>query len=170
MGDIQSVKFPAGAVVFKEGDAPDGVYFIGNGAVEIFKNQGGKMVSLAKLGKDSVFGEMALIDNKPRSATVKALVELECYKGSQASFKTAISNVDPVVKAAMEALVAVVREKNQTPQVAGASGKDALIANSVKAKGDKIKKEQTANAVLQQKVAALDPFMASLYRALLAYL
>ncbi len=65
--------FPAGAVIFKEGDPGDRCYIITSGAIRISKfipNVGEEALAVLKPG--SYFGEMALIDNFPRSANAIA--------------------------------------------------------------------------------------------------
>ena len=49
------------------------MYVILSGRVEVIKNRKGLVTKLATLEEGDFFGEMSLFDNKPRSATVKAL-------------------------------------------------------------------------------------------------
>src|SRR3990167_5880378 len=105
MPGIEAVNFPAGAVIFKEGDKADAVYFIETGSVEVSRTDKGAKIPLAKLGKDAVFGEMALIDKKPRSATVIAVEATSGLKGDEAAFSTVLAKADPVVKEIMNRLV-----------------------------------------------------------------
>jgi len=60
--DVRS--FPTGAVIFKEGDPPDFMYGVVDGTVNIVV--GDRVIETAEPG--TLFGEMALIDKKPRSA------------------------------------------------------------------------------------------------------
>jgi len=71
--DIYGRDFPAGAVVFEEGDPGSRLYVIVSGRVRIVKRTGGRAVTLARLGAGEFFGEMALLDRQPRSAS--AVVE-----------------------------------------------------------------------------------------------
>jgi CRP-like cAMP-binding protein len=59
----------AGAVIFREGDKADGLFIIKSGQVGI--RLGNR--TLAELTVNNIFGEMALIDDAPRSATAVAL-------------------------------------------------------------------------------------------------
>ena len=75
LGTLQkSVKFYlTGEVIFAEGGPGDLMFVILEGEVEILKSaQGGSAKVLSTLGKGEFFGEMALLDDKPRSASAVA--------------------------------------------------------------------------------------------------
>jgi CRP-like cAMP-binding protein len=57
----------------REGDSGVGAFVIRSGRVEVLQKRGGETVKLAELGPGDFFGEMALLDEFPRSATVRAL-------------------------------------------------------------------------------------------------
>src|SRR5215470_9196081 len=65
--------FPAGATIFSEGDASDYAYVVRSGRVEVLKSAAGGTIRLAVLGEGDVIGEMGLLDERPRSATARAL-------------------------------------------------------------------------------------------------
>lgn len=62
--------FPKGSVVFKENDDGREMYVIRDGSVEVSKSVRGKKKILAVLKRGDFFGEMAVLNNRPRSATV----------------------------------------------------------------------------------------------------
>ncbi len=70
------VKYPAGAILFAEGDESRDLYIIRSGSVQIFKTQSGKNIPIARLGPGSMLGEMAFISALPRSASAKAEEEV----------------------------------------------------------------------------------------------
>ena len=72
--------FSAGEQIFKEGDTGDGIYVIKEGAVEISvaMSQNVRRV-FAKLGPGEIFGEMAVLELKPRSATAIATAKTDVY-------------------------------------------------------------------------------------------
>lgn len=76
----QERSFPAGTEIFKEGDNGDGIYILKEGAVEISvaMSQGIRR-TFAKLGPGEVFGEMAVLELKPRSATATATLQTQVY-------------------------------------------------------------------------------------------
>ncbi|KMP11688.1 hypothetical protein UZ36_03450 [Candidatus Nitromaritima sp. SCGC AAA799-C22] len=66
--------FAEGEVIIREGDPSHCAYMLDEGQVEVLKNQNSNRdVRIATLGKGELFGEMGLIDDSPRSATIKAL-------------------------------------------------------------------------------------------------
>lgn len=85
--DIQALReiaqertFPAGARIFSENDPGDGVYVIRDGGVEIAHVAGDEATHLfSKLGPGELFGEMAVIEDLPRSATITAAKETHVY-------------------------------------------------------------------------------------------
>ena len=66
--DKDLLDFEPGQTVFKEGDIGESMYFVVEGEVEISSR--GEIIEV--LGRGDMFGEMALIDDKLRSATVVA--------------------------------------------------------------------------------------------------
>ena len=70
----------AGEPVFNEGDPGNGIYVIRDGLVEISALiEGGQSRILARLGPGEIFGEMAVIEDRPRSASVKAIKDTSLY-------------------------------------------------------------------------------------------
>jgi CRP-like cAMP-binding protein len=67
--NITTEHFEPGQTVFEQGDVGDRLYVIQRGSVEILRDG----ARLAVLSKGEYFGEMALLSNKPRNATVKAI-------------------------------------------------------------------------------------------------
>ncbi len=69
-----------GEIICHEGDASDGVYVIEAGKVEVFVERGDTRVRVAVVGPNEVVGEMAVILNQPRTATVRALGPVRLVK------------------------------------------------------------------------------------------
>jgi len=61
-----------GEVIIREGEPGDCMFVIQNGSVEVLRDSGGSLVRLGLLHEGDVFGEMALFEREPRSATVRA--------------------------------------------------------------------------------------------------
>ena len=76
----QERSFSAGQDVFKEGESGDGVYTVKEGLVQITALVGpGVRRVFSQVGPGDIFGEMAVLENKPRSATVTALKNTVAY-------------------------------------------------------------------------------------------
>ncbi len=77
-------KFRAGDVIFSAGDPGDGFYIVKTGQVEIVATaENNESRLLAAIGPGDFFGEMAVVDSEPRSATARALVETTAFYFSQ---------------------------------------------------------------------------------------
>jgi signal transduction histidine kinase len=69
-------RFSAGQVIFSAGDKGDGFYVVQTGGVEIFADVGNNETRvLARIGRGDFFGEMAVLDDAPRSASARAEVD-----------------------------------------------------------------------------------------------
>ena len=73
--------FPPGEMIFNQGDAPDGVHFLATGQVDVMIDLPGteRKLKVQVLSAGSVFGEMALIDPQPRSASIVVHTAARCY-------------------------------------------------------------------------------------------
>lgn len=72
--------FPAGTVVFEEGAVADGLYFIGAGQVSAdVRTRTGARRRLSTIAAGSAFGELAIVDGKPRSTRISALEPTICH-------------------------------------------------------------------------------------------
>lgn len=77
----RETRFAGGQEIFKEGDAGDALYAIASGTVQISGVvSGGERQIFSRLPAGDVFGEMAVIDNQPRSASAVAEVDTIVYR------------------------------------------------------------------------------------------
>jgi hypothetical protein len=95
---LQPVSVAAGSVVIREGDEGDCFYAIASGQVRVSK--GGHEVSL--LGRGEGFGEIALIKDVPRTATVTAVTAAELFSLEKTPFVLALTGHVPAATAAGE--------------------------------------------------------------------
>jgi len=104
--------FRAREILFREGDKPDGVYYVCNGKVQISRKISGKDVIVADLDEGSVFGELAMVDDRPRSATVAAVEDTWVYHFTPESFEKKLKGMDPFMYSVFVSLVLTVRNLN----------------------------------------------------------
>jgi len=69
---LQQETFRAGEVVFPEGEAGDKFYIVESGEVTVTRMVDGKPVELSRRGPGEYFGEIALLQDRPRTATITA--------------------------------------------------------------------------------------------------
>src|SRR5690242_10564889 len=85
-------KIEKGHYLFRENDPSDAMFVIKGGKIAITKSKGASEIILAELGPGQMLGEMAFFDNRPRSASAKAMQESEVialpFKSLYAQFKT----------------------------------------------------------------------------------
>lgn len=74
----QERHFTAGQEIFGEGTTGDGVYFVKSGLVEISAGNAPRHV-FSQIGPGGIFGEMAIIEQRPRSANAAARQDTEVY-------------------------------------------------------------------------------------------
>ncbi len=79
-GISRDIHYTAGTEIFREGDPGDGVYIVQNGLVEISALVSGETRRVfSQLGPGEIFGEMAVIEQQPRSATAMAAQDTGVY-------------------------------------------------------------------------------------------
>jgi len=70
---LKPIEAPAGAMIFGEGELGRSMYLLAKGEVEVrARSSNGKQIPIVELGEGECFGEMALVELQPRSATVVA--------------------------------------------------------------------------------------------------
>src|SRR5262245_9848017 len=83
---METVEFRAGDTIVSEGEAGNTAFLIISGSVEVSVDREAKARTIRTLGAGDVFGEMCLIEPGPRSATVKAVTNVECLATSHDEF------------------------------------------------------------------------------------
>ena len=90
---------PAGTVLFYEGDPGQEMYIIQSGKVRISKRVHNVEKTLVILGKGEFFGEMAILNNRPRSATATVLEDCRILIIDRETFETMIrSNAEIAIR------------------------------------------------------------------------
>ncbi|HXZ48001.1 MAG TPA: cyclic nucleotide-binding domain-containing protein [Usitatibacter sp.] len=99
---VRVKSFGGGEVLFREGDPPDGLYLIRRGSVTVSRSIAGRDVVLSYLSAGNYVGEMALISESPRTATVKAAVTTEAVILDAGAFQRVLAR-NPRWREEMEA-------------------------------------------------------------------
>jgi CRP/FNR family cyclic AMP-dependent transcriptional regulator len=97
---------PRGTVIMRAGDPTDSLYIVMSGRLKVMMGEAdGKEVILSILGPGEFFGEMGLIDDNPRSATVTAIEGCELLAVSKRAFKKCLGENLALAMAVMRVLV-----------------------------------------------------------------
>jgi hypothetical protein len=83
---LEQTTLQSGSVLFKQGDFGDALYVVKSGSLEIYKNDVFGSVRVAEVRPGGLVGEMALVENKPRSANVRASEDTRLLVLSRASY------------------------------------------------------------------------------------
>jgi CRP-like cAMP-binding protein len=110
--NIKSYK--TGDVVFQEGALGKELFIIQDGTVGVYKAtpEGGE-VELARIEKGGIIGEMSLLDQMPRSATVRCLGPAKFMVINEATFHAALSNVPIWLTSIIKIVVSRLRDANK---------------------------------------------------------
>lgn len=82
-------RFPAGAVIFRQGEQAHEMFIILRGSASVYAaDSTGGATRLVTFGSGMVFGEVAIFDGQPRSATVIADNDLHCYVLAESAFES----------------------------------------------------------------------------------
>lgn len=86
--------YKAGEYLFFEGDLDFHFFIVESGQVSIFtKTPDGRRIDIAHVQEGESFGEFALLDRKPRSATAQALVETTVFKISEKGYEQLLAEL-----------------------------------------------------------------------------
>ena len=110
---LQRRTYKPGDVIFKEGEDGSHAYVIQEGEVEISKNIDGENRVLGVIGKGGMFGEMALIDAKPRMANARAKKGSTIIMVTQQMFDQKMSKADPFIRGLLNILADHVRSASK---------------------------------------------------------
>ena len=94
-----------GKIIFEEGDEGNYAYIIESGEVEISKIVNGEWKILAIKKQNELFGELALIDSKPRMAMARAKTALTVIRITRPVFEKKLENADRFLRALLKILV-----------------------------------------------------------------
>lgn len=96
---LESETYEKGQVVIKEGEKGTKFYFIEEGEAEAVKNKGGKEEVVYKYKANDYFGELALLRDEPRAATVKAVSKkLKICSIDREAFKRLLGPLEELLK------------------------------------------------------------------------
>lgn len=117
---------PSRTPVFCTGDAGDAAYVIESGCVEVLVGPAQALRRVAVLAQGAMFGEVALLDRQPRSATVRTLVPTTLVRIDRAHVNELLARSDPVIQYLLRLLLERYRSSSATNAVGAEDTPPAL--------------------------------------------
>ena len=106
--------FPRNAIIVNEGDQTDSLYIVISGRVKVFSSdEEGKEVVLNTIGPGEYFGEVALLDEQPRSASVIALESAKLAMIPRADFLRYLNEYPPLATNLLKTLARRMRTETE---------------------------------------------------------
>jgi CRP-like cAMP-binding protein len=90
---LLATRYSAGDVIVRQGDPGDRFFLIADGRVEVLRAEEGRSERVAELGVGQYFGEVALLFEEPRTATVRAVTAVETYTLSADDFRALLGRL-----------------------------------------------------------------------------
>jgi EAL domain-containing protein (putative c-di-GMP-specific phosphodiesterase class I) len=103
-------------VIFKEGDEGNCAYLIEEGMIEISMMNNDQALFINKIGKGELFGEVALIDHQPRTATAKAIENSVLIAIHRSLVNELLEKTDPIVRHLLLVILERYRSKRGSSQ------------------------------------------------------
>ena len=122
---IEIKRFNAKVTIFKEGDVSDGLYLVRSGSLAVSKNINGKETILAYVSAGNYVGEMGLMEQSVRTATVKSVVMSELLILKSEDFNTMLAK-NPKLAAALRNKM-MSRMKSNVSQETMTDDKSAVV-------------------------------------------
>jgi CRP-like cAMP-binding protein len=106
-------EFARDEVIFAMQEPADGLYVLASGRVKVaVSSSGGKELILATLGPGQFFGEMALLDDEPRSASVVAQLPTTAYRIRRQDFERLLDAHPPIARKLLREMSLRLRRAN----------------------------------------------------------
>jgi EAL domain-containing protein (putative c-di-GMP-specific phosphodiesterase class I) len=134
--------YPIGEIIFKEGDSGDCAYLIEEGRVEVCISS----TQRSHINKGELFGEIALVDQQPRTATVRAIENTVLIPIQRQLVHELLEKADPVVR---HLLLVILERYRTTRQHAGLVPRHAKVLENNKLRGIATQQLRLAHDIAQ---------------------
>lgn len=153
---MQSRDYPAGGMVFSEGDRGDSLYFVKSGSVEIVKkgpDEHAGTVRLARRGPGEIIGEMAVIEEKPRFATAMCIEPSKLAILSRDDFMKLLASRPDLALQILKILIERVKETDIT-RLGELEEKNEKLEASAARLHQALQKLQSTNDLLEEALCS----------------
>lgn len=120
MGQHTKKSYKKGEVIMRQGDEGLSAFIIEAGRVAITVEQpDGKMFHVGDRGEGSIIGEMSIVDDAPRTATVTAIEDCKMLEISKDDFTSRLEATDPVIQTISHVILARYRDMLKRAEIFG---------------------------------------------------
>lgn len=118
--DVQQVHLSGGETLFRKGEIADSLYIVMSGRLRVFsRTPAGKEVVAGEIGRGDTVGEMAVLANQPRSATVRAVRDTEVLRITKTTFDDLATRHPPIILNMMRTVIDRLEQSRQQPYSSG---------------------------------------------------
>ncbi|MFZ4712185.1 MAG: Crp/Fnr family transcriptional regulator [Bacteriovoracaceae bacterium] len=106
----KTIKLEAGEVLINEGEKKQDLFWVQKGELAVYQKRASYEIHLDKIHAGELIGELAVIDQLPRSATIKAITACEIIQYSNEELKDLFEAQPQIVKILLQTLVERLRK------------------------------------------------------------
>lgn len=100
----ERLRFESGQVLFRQGDVGDAAYVVLSGNADVLVSKGASDIKVSSVGPNSIVGEIAILCDVPRTATVKAVSALDTLKIKNDQFRWLLKEFPEIAVEVMRVL------------------------------------------------------------------
>lgn len=141
--------YVAGECIFREGESGDCAYIIESGNVAIFMAAQGDEQAVGQVRCGEIFGEIALLDAQPRTATAKCVEKTVLIPIQRKMVNTLLEKADPIIRNLLLVILDRYRVNSNPPQAPA----EVIYNNSVSRHRDSLRGEVTQKLALTHDIA-----------------
>ena len=123
---IEILPLTKGQTLFRQGDPATAAYILNSGAIAIFREVDGKRIPVARVKKGEFFGEMAIIDGRPRRNSAMALDDCTLSLVSKDMIEEKLAATDALIRSVLHMLTNSLRMVHETYSPKGRNILDAV--------------------------------------------
>ena len=111
---VEVEQYQAGDIVFSEGDAGDAWFVLYSGAVEVLKHGAAGEKKITELGPRACFGEIAILDGSPRSATIRVTRDSVVFRVPRGAFAELLESDHLVAYKLLQHMAVLLAERQRS--------------------------------------------------------
>lgn len=154
----QTRTLKTGEILFQEGSTGRELYIIQEGRVKVYKDTPDGKIELAVIEKGGIIGELSLLDNLPRSATVEAIEPTKVVIVNQSLFQTVMQSVPMWLQSIVKIVVSRLRDTNKRVDQAVLRNKERGITSLILLLFQTYKKEYESMPVLDYQLVLAEAY------------